>query len=429
MLEHMRPVLSLDTQGFGRLMGSVLSPSQPLQSPEFLKGRDAQLGEIRKALYQGGRHVLIHGLRGVGKSSLAQTSAYSVAGNSDPILFGCEQSTTFAQIIKEVFDQFSGRSPSFVSELISKSASLGLGNLSALAKLETLEGGTPDTLSVNEAVRLLRLITEKVNGDFVVVVDEFDLISDRDQQRDFTNLLKQVSDQHIPVRFIVCGIGDSVDAIIDAHGSADRYFHTESLGQLPWEARYEIVQSAATTLGISVDKNTEIRIARISDGFPHYIHFVCEKLFWNVFEARNEGVVTAELFQSAVTKAAAAMDMKLRGPYEQATRKYNNDYEAVLWAVADGHELQRRSSAIFESYGRIAKTTDGKLLDRQKFNNRINALKKEPHGSILCATRAGWYEFRETMVRGYVRLRAEQEGIQLQIDHPAVAQHLIGKKP
>jgi MoxR-like ATPase len=72
----------------------VLSPSRPLQSEEFLRGRHDQLVEIKKALYQPGRHILIHGLRGVGKSSLAQTAAFSLAQGGDPIIIGCDRHST-----------------------------------------------------------------------------------------------------------------------------------------------------------------------------------------------------------------------------------------------------------------------------------------------------------------------------------------------
>ena len=59
-------------------------------------------------------------------------------------------------------------------------------------------------------------------------------------------------------------------------------------------------------------------------------------------------------------------------------------------------------------------------LDRDKFNQRINSLKQPSHASILTGTRQGWYEFTEKMIRGYVRLRAEQEGVLLEVDHPAL---------
>jgi uncharacterized protein len=61
---------------FGMAMDRVLSPSRAIETPELLKGRDTQLAEIRKAWYQAGRQVFIHGYRGVGKTSLAMTAAF-----------------------------------------------------------------------------------------------------------------------------------------------------------------------------------------------------------------------------------------------------------------------------------------------------------------------------------------------------------------
>jgi uncharacterized protein len=91
----------------------------------------------------------------------------------------------------------------------------------------------------------------------------------------------------------------------------------------------------------------------------------------------------------------------------------------VLWALADHHELSRRSAAIFETYcalaGRAASVS--KVLPREKFTQRINALKRPTHGSILKGSRQGWYEFSEPVMRGYVRLRAEAQGVQLGADH------------
>lgn len=206
------------------------------------------------------------------------------------------------------------------------------------------------------------------------------------------------------------------------HGSADRYLDAVEPGQLPWEARFEIVRDAAAKLGINIDEDTVIRIARTSDGFPHYVHFIAKKLFWKVYEAKNGGEVTPELSDAAMDEAAGAMDMKLRGPYEMAIQKYGNDYEAVLWAVADGHELRRRSSDIFDSYVKITRQLRGPALSRDQRNSRINRLKQPAHGQILTGTRQGWHEFTKKMIRGYVRLRVEQAGAELATDHPRATQ-------
>jgi hypothetical protein len=205
---------------------------------------------------------------------------------------------------------------------------------------------------------------------------------------------------------------------MQAHRSAHRYFHPINLGRLDYDARFEIIDRAAEVLGIEVDDTTRTRIARISDGFPHYIHLISEKLFWRVFSAKNDGRTTGDLFEQALQDASDAMEPELKVPYETAMRKYTNDYEWILFAAADGHELQKRSTDIYYgSYKRIMESVNQTPLSRDKFNARINNLKRPGCAEILTGTRQGWYEYRE-VIRGYARLRAEQKGITLEIEHP-----------
>jgi hypothetical protein len=64
-------------------------------------------------------------------------------------------------------------------------------------------------------------------------------------------------------------------------------------------------------------------------------------------------------------------------------------------------------------------------LGRETFNQRMNALKRSAHSLILIANRQGWYEFREPMMRGYVRLKAEQDGVALEVDHPQLGSRFV----
>lgn len=112
----------------------------------------------------------------------------------------------------------------------------------------------------------------------------------------------------------------------------------------------------------------------------------------------------------------------LRHLYDRAVRKYQRDYEQVLWAAADHPQLERRSKEIYESYVELVRHARlGDPLEREKFNQRLNALKTESHGHVLEGTRQGWYRFRESMLRGYVRLIADQAGVELTVDHPLAA--------
>jgi hypothetical protein len=120
----------------------------------------------------------------------------------------------------------------------------------------------------------------------------------------------------------------------------------------------------------------------------------------------------------AVSAAVIEIEPHLKLMYEKATLKYKTDYETALWAVADHYLLKRRSIDIYTSYKKIVLGMGDAPLERDRFNQRMNTLKRSTHGSILKANRQGWYEFTEAVVRGYVRLRAEERGVELGKDHP-----------
>ena len=105
------------------------------------------------------------------------------------------------------------------------------------------------------------------------------------------------------------------------------------LERLAWEPRFEMIMTAAVALEITVDETTKIRIARVSDGFPHFIHLVCEKLFWAVYEDKNMHA-TPDHFEIAINSAVSVSEPHLKTPYEKATQNYSNDCEPILWAVA-----------------------------------------------------------------------------------------------
>ncbi|HEY4140768.1 MAG TPA: ATP-binding protein [Pseudolabrys sp.] len=85
------------------IRNSYLTSAQPIQSPEHLKGRTRTLQLLLDALTSPGRHAFIYGYRGVGKSSLAQTTAYQLQhAAGSPIIIGCEPTSTFAQICQDV---------------------------------------------------------------------------------------------------------------------------------------------------------------------------------------------------------------------------------------------------------------------------------------------------------------------------------------
>ena len=113
--------------------------------------------------------------------------------------------------------------------------------------------------------------------------------------------------------------------------------------------------------------------------------------------------------------AVQESETSLKIIYDNAVQKYSDTYEEVLWAVADDNLLRRQMTDIFDkSYERIMDERIGRTkLSKKTFYQRIYSLTTPRHGEVLIPRGNGWYEFRENIVRGYVRLRAAKEGLAL----------------
>src|SRR5262245_30823269 len=107
----------------------------------------------------------------------------------------------------------------------------------------------------------------------------------------------------------------------------------------------------------------------------------------------------------------------LRAAYFRATEKTKNklEYEEALWALADRAETRRQVASIYRaSYLRIMQSRRGRqALSQSTFNHRLLTLRSDAHGKIVNGHGSGYFSFRENVMRGFVRLKAETEGVEL----------------
>ncbi len=414
----------LDEDRFVEILQEHLRPSSPIESYEHLYGREQQLDQIKQAMFSPGRHVFIYGDRGVGKTSLARTAAFSYHPSSEgePIAVACGTGTTFITLMSDIVAQLASRRGIAPSKDTTKT-SFGVRGAGFERTVERQSGRLPEIRDINTAVEALKSLLAGSNPRNVVIVDEFDQLKNKDDQQRFAEFVKQLGDQTISVSFIFCGIGKSLDDLLAAHASSYRYLEGIELPRLHWDGRWEIIDRSSEALGITVNQDSRFRVAAISDGFPHYVHLVCEKLYWHLFSVEEQvATATPEHFIQSVRDACHSIESHLRLAYEKATMKDNDVYQEVLWALADHYELKRNVDAVYRSYLRIMEKRGREPLERAKFVSRLNNLKSQRHGSMLRSGQRSWYEFSENMVRGYVRLRAETAGIPLALEHEPSAE-------
>lgn len=409
-------IKDFDLDAFKLVLKENLTPARAISSPQHLKGRTKVLTQIDRSFNSPGKHIFIYGDRGVGKTSLAQTAAFlKQSSDSEPIRVNCAGTSFFSTVRDAVKKSLPAEDVIFQKGREHKvKAALGGFGYDFTSKISS--GIIPPIESINDAAQLLNFVGLCHSKEPIIIFDEFDQMIGDAEKKACADLIKEVSDQGINVRFIICGIGTSLEELIGVHLSAGRYLSPVELERLTQDARWEIIESAANAIGVTVPENFLLRIGQISDGFPSYVHLIGEQLFWAMFDdVQTTSECEQSHFANGVRSAVKEAETALKILYEKATQKYSDTYQEVLWAIADKHVLRRQTSEVYEkSYLPIMADRHGhKTLSKQVFLDRINKLKTDRHGEIILSKGAGWYEFKENIVRGYVRLRAENEDVHI----------------
>ena len=201
----------LDDTTFKKILRDNLTPARAISDPAYLRGRAKLLQQIDWAFNSPGKHVFIFGERGVGKTSLAQSAAsLHQSADAQPIQIACDQ---FVDFSKMVGDMARGALPPrevIEQRLAQKKAGVNWFGISAEMQQGIKQGVLPPVESLNDGVVLLRYIAQMHSKEPVVIVDEFDQLRSIDDRKRFADLIKQVSDQGVAIRFIFCGIGRSL---------------------------------------------------------------------------------------------------------------------------------------------------------------------------------------------------------------------------
>ncbi|EGT0675210.1 ATP-binding protein [Citrobacter braakii] len=418
------PLAALSRDEFYTRLYRVVRPSQPIDASEFLFGRDKQYEKMRAALYAPGRHSFIFGNRGVGKSSLAHSIAFDLQEQTDPILLSCDENTTMESIVADAMRE-AGATGAYKSEW-TVSVSIGVGGTGI--KFDKKGTSNPQDIKIvdtSSAVFALEYL-QKIHSDKpFIIVDEFDRIKDPKEREKFGTLLKQLGDKRSNVKFIFTGIAESYEELLLGHASSSRQIHELKLDPLHYSGCFAIIDRAFSEFGLFVPEDLRIRIAGISDGYPHYVHLICEKMLVLAYE-RDLDRVSDNLYLDGLNEAVTSVAQSLRGPYEKATLARDRNYSYILWAVADSRDLQRTIWDIRASYREVMdqvawrKKEEITLLSEDSFSRILRNFKSPDYGEVVIPAfdgkRRGWYTFKENMLRGYIRMCAEANRVKLDFE-------------
>jgi Cdc6-like AAA superfamily ATPase len=377
-------------------LSSAFSPSQPIKRRDLFFGRMSQLQKVVDAINETGQHAILHGERGVGKTSLANIMFDSYS-NLYPIKVTCNREDDFKTLWERALSeiQFAQTTQGIGFNPQEKKKIINIGQ-----QLTNLGSATPAIVE-----RLIR----QLNGyKYLFIFDEFDNIRTKKIRMSFADLIKSLSDNVENTTVVLIGIADDVEELIGSHQSLERCLRQVKMPRMSDEEASAIIDNGLKSLEISISPPVKQKILEFSSGFPHYIHLLCKYGALHIIE-NNKNEYNSAYLQIAIKEGIDNTSAQLRNSYQKATMdsKTDSKWVNVLHACANCKTDTFncfRTTDILAVYNKLT----GKSARGGNLIYNLNQLCTKERGDILQKMGKGIntkYRFINPMMRAFVKLK------------------------
>jgi hypothetical protein len=376
----------------------VFTPGFPVNQKDLFAGRMEQLQRVLDTLQSPGRHPVIFGQRGVGKTSLANILG-QVLQSLLTVKVSCDGSDTFATVWNRVLHSASVK---FKQHALGFSAD----DASRVVSLADALNHDASTTKPAEIADLLR----RMNAPAVVIFDEFDKLAAPDVKSAFADLIKIVSDTAGLVTIILVGVAENIHELVGEHASIERNLVHVELPLMSDDEIRLIYTRGLERLGLSFDSTVPLQVARLSGGFPHYAHLL--GLASAKAAIGNEAVsISVATFDTACNMALQDAIEKYRDAFARATAttqasRYPRILSACGHARADARGIFRATDVV-EAFEIVF----GEPLSIQAVVPALGEFLRADRASVLKAVMVRGrqcYQFADPMMRPYCRLKARE---------------------
>lgn len=231
--------------------------AHPVRTRSELFGRTRELEELLSATLYSGQHVIIHGARGSGKTSLVRVFGDHADGEGAIVIYlACEPGGSFADLIRPYLRALPP------AALVSGTRARFQDDLEAL----------PENFGARAFVDL---VAERIAGPVVFIFDEFDRITDADVKAEIAVAMKLLSDALVGILFTLVGIANNVANVIECHQSLRRHMQAVSLGRIEPGSVKELIDAGEVSTGLTFEADARSAITRASCGSPFHVRLFC----------------------------------------------------------------------------------------------------------------------------------------------------------
>ena len=216
----------------------TFSPGAPVQERDLFAGRQEQLLTLIDTVQQRGRHAVVFGERGVGKTSITNVLGLALRGPRRDVIsvkVNADPQDSFESIWRKVFKRLNYESQKEGGQVVVRTiADDYAGRL------------TPDDVQ-------LELSNFSAHQIPLIILDEFDRISDESVTQLMADTIKALSDYSVNATIIVVGVAEDVTGLIKGHESIARSLIQVRMPRMSPDELGEIILSRYKKCGIKVD--------------------------------------------------------------------------------------------------------------------------------------------------------------------------------
>ena len=286
-----------------QVLREAFTPTRPQRSAKRFVGRAAQLERILRALDDERAHVVLYAEHGRGKTSLANLVAASARHAGHMVArFTCAAESDFDAIIR-------GLARDLPAPLLAVPAVTG-------EELEGCEAALPQKRL--QPRDLVTLPGRLAGSRLILIVDEFDRVSDEVTRTRIADSIKQASDSYVPVSFVIVGVSDSLEQLLGRHPSIQRSVVAVPLPLLSEAEIEDIVERGGAEAGLDFPPDVRRCIAGLARGVPYAAHVLALRASQAALE-RDAAVVDGADLRAAIAGAVAEAAPRVVGMYEMLT--------------------------------------------------------------------------------------------------------------
>jgi Cdc6-like AAA superfamily ATPase len=372
----------------------LFSPAAPINEADLFAGRREEIKRFILAIAERGRHVILYGERGVGKTSLASIFHFLLSESNQVTHIRTQASPddNYSSLWRKVFKDLSYES----------TENLGYGNVKT--NTQSIADLYDHKITSDDVARELRKVDKKT----VIIFDEFDKINDLETKKLMSHTIKLLSDLGINSTIVIVGVADDVNTLVDEHESVKRNLEEIKMPRMTKTELIEILTERLPRLNLGIDKPAQSKIVNLSRGLPEYVHSLGKYAAINAIQHKKKNIQDPDV-DIAIRTILHQSDQSSNNTYKKAiqSNKKNTLYEPVLLACAlakTDDEGNFVANALILPLSNILKRN----VSIPNFQANLAEFCKEERGKILekhGKARAFKYRFHEPKMQPYIIMK------------------------